>query len=79
MAMKNKIADLIERKDITKYRFWKDTGLSRPTAYKLANDRSYIPSGETLDAICCTYNVQPGDILEWVPDEIALSNANGLK
>ena len=69
MTMKNKIAALIEKKEITKYRFWKDTGLSRPTAYRLANDSLYIPNGETLDAICRTYNVQPGDILEWVADK----------
>ncbi len=51
------------------YRFWKDTDLSRTTAYRLYNDSSYIPTGEVLDKICSTYRIKPGLILDWKPDD----------
>ncbi len=51
------------------YRFWKDTDLSRTTAYRLYNDTSYIPTGDVLDKICSTYRIKPGLILDWKPDD----------
>jgi hypothetical protein len=51
------------------YRFWKDTDLSRTTAYRLYNDSTYIPTGDVLDKICSTYRIKPGVILDWEPDE----------
>jgi DNA-binding Xre family transcriptional regulator len=69
MTMRNKVKDLIERHGITRYRFWKDTGLSRQIAYQIADDPNYIPSGATIETICRVYGVQPGDLLEYSPDE----------
>ena len=65
--MKNKIREFIEKKGITAYRFWKDTGLSRPTAYRVCSDPEYPLAGEVLDKICDAYQIQPGDILFWEP------------
>lgn len=70
MPMRNKVKGLlIDGLGITRYRFWKDTGLSRQIAYQIADDPSYIPSGSTIETICRVYQVQPGDILEFFPDE----------
>jgi len=66
--MRNKIKELVENRGITPYRFWKDTGLSQPTAYRLCRDMQAVPTGEVLEAICKAYNVQPGDLLEYIPD-----------
>jgi DNA-binding Xre family transcriptional regulator len=67
MSMQNKVKELVRVKGITPYRFWKDVGCSRDVAYKLVNDSSYIPRENVLEAICRAYNVQPGDLLEYVP------------
>ena len=67
--MKNKIKQFLEARDITAYRFIKDTGISDTTGYRLAADGSYIPSAKVLEAICKTYTVQPGDLLEWLPGQ----------
>lgn len=37
----------------------------------LKNDRARAVRFETLDAICRALNCQPGDILEYVPDDEA--------
>jgi hypothetical protein len=39
--------------------------LSRPTAYRLVSDPTYVPAGEVLDKICSAYQVQPGELLVW--------------
>jgi hypothetical protein len=74
--MRNKIKQFLEtrtdsvsgKSGVSAYRFWKDTNLSRPTAYRLVADSSYIPTGDVLDKICSAYLVQPGELLVWLPD-----------
>lgn len=75
MTVRNKIKEFLERRPdsvtgkpgTSAYRFWKETNLSRPTAYRLVADPTYIPSGDVLDKICNTYQVQPGELLVWTP------------
>lgn len=75
--MRNKIKEFLERRPdpvsgkpgTSAYRFWKETNLSRPTAYRLVADPTYVPSGEVLDRICSTYRVQPGELLVWLSSE----------
>ncbi len=77
MTVRNKIKEFLDRRPdpvsgkpgTSAYRFWKETNLSRPTAYRLVADPTYIPSGEVLDKICSTYHVQPGELLVWIPNE----------
>ncbi len=69
MGAKNRIKPLLDQRNITRYRFWKDTGLSRATAYRLCDDPSYIPTGEVIEKICRAYNWQPGDFIIYEPDE----------
>lgn len=65
-----KVAELLEDRGWTAYQLAKEAGISIPVAYRLAD-----PEGgfrrldvETLDALCRTFKVQPGALLEWVPD-----------
>ena len=77
--MRNKIKEFLEQRPdpvtgksgTSAYRFWRETNLSRPTAYRLVADSTYIPSGDVLDKICTTYHVQPGELLVWFPSEDA--------
>lgn len=74
--MRNKIKEFLKtqidprtgKQGISAYRFWKDTNLSRPTAYRLVADPAYIPTGDVLDKICSAYLIQPGELLVWLPD-----------
>lgn len=69
MGAKNKIKDLLDQQGITRYRFWKDTGLSRATAYRLCDEPTYIPTGDVIEKICRAYGWQPGDFIIYEPDE----------
>ncbi len=63
MLIKNKLIQLLEEKGITRYQFWKDTGLSQNTAYKLCDDPEAIPSGQVMIRIYQVYGWEPGDYL----------------
>jgi putative transcriptional regulator len=64
------LAALLERKGWTPYRLARETGLTVPTAYRLADRTIRFGrfTAETLDRICAALDVQPGELLEWVPD-----------
>lgn len=68
MPMKNKIKEFVDRQGISVYQFWQDTGISRTTAYALYNNPAQYPGRDVMDAICSKYRIQPGDLLEWVPE-----------
>jgi DNA-binding Xre family transcriptional regulator len=51
------------------YEFWKTTGLSQATAYRLYNNPDAFPSKETQEVICKAFDAQPGDFLHYVADE----------
>jgi len=65
--VKNRVGEFVKKREITPYRFWKDTGLSRPTAYRVCSDPDYPLAGDVLGKICDAYSIQPGEILYWVP------------
>lgn len=75
--MLNKIQEFIDSQGISRYRFWKDTGLGRDTAYRLCNDPTYVPTGNVLNKICEAYRVQPGEFLVWSPDTSVDESASG--
>ena len=65
-----RIAELMRARDLSPYAFGKAVGITFPTAYRLAR-----PSGdfgrlerETLNRLCEFFRVQPGELIEWVPD-----------
>ncbi|MDY6782312.1 MAG: helix-turn-helix transcriptional regulator [Cyanobacteriota bacterium] len=69
MPMRNKVGEFLDSQGISVYRMIRDAQISDTTGYKLAADAAYLPSGKVLEAICKAYNVQPGELLEWIPEE----------
>jgi putative transcriptional regulator len=67
------LASILQQKGWSPYRLARMTGLTVPTAYRLADTTLQFGrfTADTLDRLCAALNVQPGDLLEWVPDEAA--------
>jgi DNA-binding Xre family transcriptional regulator len=65
------LAAILERKGWTPYRLARETGLTVPTAYRLADPEVQFGrfTADTLDRLCAALGVQPGELLEWVPDK----------
>jgi DNA-binding Xre family transcriptional regulator len=65
-----RLAAILKRKGWTPYRLARETGLTVPTAYRLADPDIDFGrfTAATLDKLCTALRVQPGDLLEWVPD-----------
>lgn len=68
MAIRNRVRVLVDRLELTVYRFGKATGISQTTAYALYNNPGQYLGKDVMDAICRVYGVQPGELLEWVED-----------
>jgi putative transcriptional regulator len=64
------LASVLRRKGWTPYRLSQETGLTVPTAYRLADPDMEFGrfTADTLDRLCAALDVQPGELLEWVPD-----------
>ncbi len=64
------LAAILGRKGWTPYRLARETGLTVPTAYRLADPTLQFGrfTSDTLDRLCAALGVQPGELLEWVPD-----------
>lgn len=68
MAIKYyKMLDLMNRKNMGKEELRKKIQVSPATMAKISKNE-YI-SLEVINKICAVLNCQPGDILEYVPDE----------
>ncbi len=65
--MKNRVKAFLEERGLSVYRFQKDTGIAPSTAYNLAGRPEQLPSSTVLSKICDTYEVQPNEILVWIP------------
>lgn len=65
------LAAILARKGWTPYRLARETGLTVPTAYRLADVELEFGrfTADTLDRLCAALDVQPGDLLEWVPEK----------
>jgi DNA-binding Xre family transcriptional regulator len=64
-----RLADILKEKGWTPYRLSQETGLTVPTAYRLADPGQRFGrfTADTLERLCEALAVQPGDLLEWVP------------
>lgn len=71
MTMRNKIKEFIEAKGVTVYQFRQMTGIANKTAYDLVNKPEQYPSREVMDKICSTFQIQPSELLEWVPGNLS--------
>ena len=65
-----RLAEALKRKGWTPYRLSQVTGLTVPTAYRLADPdlRFGRFTTDTLDRLCAALGVQPGDLLTWAPE-----------
>ena len=65
-----KIAELLKKRTWTAYRLAMETGLTIPAVYRLAKQNAQMGrvEGDTLDRLCEALDVQPGDLLEYLPD-----------
>lgn len=62
-----KLFDLLNRKDLKKGDLMKMAGISSPTMAKLSKHE--IVQTDIISRICKALNCQPGDIMEYVPEE----------
>jgi DNA-binding Xre family transcriptional regulator len=65
-----RLADVLKAKGWTPYRLSVVTGLTAPTTYRLADPKMEFGrfTVDTLDRICQALDVQPGELLEHLPD-----------
>lgn len=65
-----RLADLLAERGWTPYRLARETGLTIPTAYRLADVSMRFGrfTADTLNRLCEALRVQPGELLEWVPE-----------
>lgn len=68
MIVYTKLEDILNKRKITKRKLHADTGITTNAIAKFAKNESI--SMETLDKLCKYLHVQPGDIIEYVDDEI---------
>jgi putative transcriptional regulator len=66
-----RLDEILKRRGWTPYRLSQETGLTVPTAYRLADPAQRFGryTTDTLERLCGALDVQPGDLLEWVPEE----------
>ena len=69
MPLRNKIKEFVDNRGLSVYRFERDTGIAHRTAHDLYNKRSQIPAPSVLTKICDAYQVQPGELLEWMKQD----------
>lgn len=62
-----KLFDLLNRKGLKKGDLMKMADISSPTMAKLAKNE--IVQTDIISRICKALNCQPGDIMEYVPEE----------
>jgi len=65
-----KLFALLKEKGFSTYRIRKERLLSQGTLTNLRNDRGGLDA-KTLNRLCKVLDCQPGDLMEYVPDETA--------
>lgn len=62
-----KAVDLLNEKKITTYTFRKNKALGQGTVTKLR--RNQCVTTDTIEALCKLLDCQPGDLMEYIPEE----------
>jgi CheY-like chemotaxis protein/DNA-binding Xre family transcriptional regulator len=64
-----RVADLLKERQWSTYRLVQESGLAHPLVYRIAKAGRQVErvSGNTLDALCRTFGVGPGELFEYVP------------
>ncbi len=63
----NKLLKMMEEKGLSTYKIRKDKIISESTLQNIRNNGRITT--DAIASLCCALNCQPGDILEYVPDE----------
>lgn len=66
MIVYRKLDELLKARKISKNRLGKETGISTNIISKISKNEGF--KTETINRICEYLKVQPGDIMEWIPD-----------
>lgn len=67
MIVYNKLDKLLADRGISKNQLGRETGLSTNIIAKISKNQCL--KTETINRICEVLRVQPGEIMEWIPDE----------
>lgn len=67
MIVYYKLDTLLDERKITKTQLCKDTGISTNVVSKISKNEVF--KTDTLNRICEYLQVQPSEIMEWIPDE----------
>ena len=67
MIVYYKLDTLLKERKITKTQLTKDTGISTNIVSKISKNE--VLKTDTLNRICEYLQVQPSEIMEWIPDE----------
>lgn len=63
----DKLFSLMKEKGLTTYRIRKENIISQSALQSLKDGKSVTI--ETIEKLCKVLNVQPGDIMEYIPEE----------
>ena len=66
MIVYRKLDELLKKRKISKNKLGKETGISTNIISKISKNEGF--KTETINRICEYLEVQPGDIMEWIPD-----------
>lgn len=64
----NKLLDMFEKKNVTSYTITKKQKIIGQSTWKKIHENGHIDT-RTIEALCKYLNCQPGDILEFIPDD----------
>lgn len=67
MIVYDKLFVLLKDRGVSTYRIRKDNIISQGTLSLLKNDKSVTI--DTINKLCAVLNCQPGDILDYIPDQ----------
>ena len=66
MIVYRKLDELLQERKISKNKLGKETGISTNIISKISKNEGF--KTETINRICEYLEVQPGEIMEWIPD-----------
>ena len=70
MTIMNRLRDVLEKRGISNpNQLRRRTGIGQQTALDAWNDPFWVPSATTLQTICRTFKIQPGDFLYYLDDD----------
>lgn len=66
-----KLKDMLNRRKMTQLKLVEITGIRQPTISAICVNRQKSVSVENMNKICKALDCQPGDWMEYIPDEQA--------